>query len=58
MNVMHRIAVKLLSVFCRSRTARGEAAAITLSIVKMMIDVSVKVIRAVIPGARADKDAP
>lgn len=58
MNVMHGIAVKLTAICCWGLTARGEAATITFAVVKMMIDVSVKAIRPVIPGAGANEDAP
>ena len=57
MNVMHCIAVKVLPVFRRSRIARGEASAIAFPIVKAVIDVSVKVVRPVKPGACSDEDA-
>jgi hypothetical protein len=58
MNVMHCIAMKLLTMFRRSRAALGEAAAIAFSIVKVMIDVSVKVVCPVVPGSRSNEYAP
>jgi hypothetical protein len=56
-NVMHSVAVKLTPTCRRRRTTLGEAAAIALPVVEVMIDMPVEVIRAVIPGARADKYA-
>jgi hypothetical protein len=53
---MHCLTVKLGSVFRRSRATGWKLAMVTLSIVEMMIDVSVEMIRPVIPGSRTDED--
>ncbi len=58
MSVMHRIAVKLPTMFRWSRATLGEAAAIAFSIVKVMIDVSVEVFWPVVPRSRSDEYAP
>jgi hypothetical protein len=54
---MHCLAVKLSSVVCRALTASGKAPVVTLAIVKMMIDMSIEMIPAVIPRPRAYEDA-
>jgi hypothetical protein len=53
---MHCLAVKLGTVFRWSLAARWKLAVVALAIVEMMIDVSVEMIRPVIPGARTDED--
>ena len=58
MHVMHCIAVKLLTMFRRSRATLGEAAAIAFSIVEVMIDVSVEVLWPVEPRSRSNEYAP
>jgi hypothetical protein len=54
--VMHCLAMKLGPVFRRSRATGWKLAMVALAIVEMMIDVSVEMIRPVIPGSRADED--
>ena len=54
--VMHRLAMKLGTVFRRSRATGRKLAMVTLPIVQMMIDVSVEMIGPVIPGSRPDED--
>jgi hypothetical protein len=54
---MHGLAVKLRSVFCRLLAACGKAPTVALAIVKSMIDVSIEMVPAMIPGSRTYEDA-
>lgn len=54
--IMHGFPVEWGPVFRRTFTAFREASVVAFAIVKMVIDVAVKVIRAVIPRSRPDKD--
>src|ERR1700685_816177 len=56
MYIVHCLTAKLCAVFRRSRTARGRSAVVALAIVQMMIDMTVEMIRPVVPGASADED--
>ena len=58
MGVMHCLAVKFCTVFRRMLATRGERPVVTLAVVQPVIDVSVKMIRPVIPRSRADENAP
>jgi hypothetical protein len=49
---MHCLAVKFRSVLCRLLAACRKATVVALAIVEMMIDMSIEVITAVIPGSR------
>lgn len=53
--VMHGLAVKLCTVFRWMLAASRQSSVITFSIIEMMVDVSVKMIRPVIPGTRTDE---
>jgi hypothetical protein len=55
-DIMHRLTVKLGAVFRWSSAARWERPVVTLTIVELVIDVAVEVIRSVIPRANADED--
>ena len=55
MRVMHRLAVKFRTVFGRTLAALGHMPVIALAIVQIMIDVSVKMFRPVIPRSRPDE---
>ena len=54
--VMHCLAVKFRAVFRWMFTARRKTSMVALAIVEMMIDVSVEVIRPVVPRSRADEN--
>ena len=54
--VMHRLAMKLSTVFRRGLATGWKLAMVALAIVEMMIDVSVETIRPVIPGSGPDED--
>ena len=56
MHIMHCLTVKFCAVLRRSGAARRETPVVALAIVELMIDVSVEVIRPVIPRASADED--
>ena len=56
MRVMHRVAVEFPSMLCRMLAAPGHRAVVSVSVVEMMIDVSVKVFRSVEPWTRADEN--
>ncbi len=53
--VMHRLAVELCTMRGWLLAARGRGAVITFAVVEMMIDVSVKIRRPVIPWPGADE---
>jgi hypothetical protein len=53
--VMHRLAVKLRTVFGRMLAASGHRPVVAFPKIKMMIDMSVKMIRTVVPRSRADE---
>ena len=55
--VVHRLAMEFRAARSRSFTTRGQPAVITLAIVEMVIDVTVEMIRPVIPGPGADEHA-
>ena len=54
--IVHRLPVKLSTVIPWPFTAGRHRAVVTLAIVKLMIDMAVEMIRAVVPGAGADED--
>jgi hypothetical protein len=56
--VMHCLAVKLCAVFRWTFAPRRRRPAVTLAKVETMIDVSVEMIRPVIPGSRTNEYAP
>jgi hypothetical protein len=56
MYVMHCLTLKLCAMFCWSSAARGELPVVSLTIVKLMIDVAVKMIRPVVPRAGSDEN--
>jgi hypothetical protein len=53
--VVHCLAMKLCPVFRWMLAARGRGPVIAFAIVEMMIDVSVEMLRPVVPGSRADE---
>ena len=53
--VMHRLAVKLCAMFGWALPARGHSSVVALPIIEMMIDVSVEMIRPVVPRSGPDK---
>jgi hypothetical protein len=55
--VVHRLAMEFRAARNWSFTTRGQPAVITLAIVEMVIDVTVEMIRPVIPGSGADEYA-
>lgn len=55
-NIMHRLAVKLCTMFRWALAARGHRPAVALAIVETVIDVSVEMIRPVVPGSRANEN--
>ena len=55
MRVMHCLTVEFRAVFRCTLSALGESPAVTLAKVEMMIHVSVKVFRSVVPGSRPDE---
>jgi hypothetical protein len=57
MEVMHCIAVKLLTVFRWPLAARWHRPAVAMAKVEMMIDVSVKMFRPMEPRSRTDEYA-
>jgi len=56
MYVMHGLAVKLCTVFRWTLAARWHRPVVALAIVETMIDMSIKMIRSVIPGSCPDKN--
>jgi len=54
--VMHCLSMELGTVRRRGLATGWKLAMVALAIVEMMIDVSVEMIRPVIPGSRADED--
>ena len=56
MDVMHRVAMKLLTMFRRAFTTRWQRPAVALAEIEVMIDMSVKMIGSVKPGSGPDKD--
>jgi len=55
-NIMHRLAVKLCTVFRWALAARGHRPVVAPAIVETMIDVSVEMIRPVVPRSRANEN--
>jgi len=55
--VMHCLTMKLSAVFRNSLATRWNRPAVAFAIVETMIDVSVEMVRPVIPGSGADEDA-
>lgn len=53
--IMHRLALKHRSVWCRLRTARWRWSLVTLPIVELMIHVSVEIRGSMEPRTRADE---
>ena len=53
--IMHRLAVKVRAVFCGSRAPSRHWPVIALAVIEMMIDVSVEMLRSVVPRPSADK---
>src|SRR5580658_5456464 len=53
--IMHRLAMKLGTLWCRLRAAGRQGSVIALPIVELMIDMPVEMRRAVEPGSRPDK---
>ncbi len=56
MYVMHCLAVKLCAVFRCNLAACRQRPVVALAIVETMIDVSVEMIRSVVPRARPDEE--
>jgi hypothetical protein len=57
MGIMHCFSMELSAVLNRTLAARGERPVVALAIVKIVIDVSVKVFASVEPRSRANKYA-
>jgi len=53
---MHRLAVKLYAVLCRTLAARRHPTVIALAVIEMMIDVPVEMLRPMEPRTGADED--
>jgi len=53
--VMHGLAVKLCTVFGWMLAASRHRSVIAFAVIEMMVDVSVKMIRPMIPGTRTNK---
>jgi len=56
-HIMHCLAMKFCTVFCWMLAACRERTVVTLTIVEVVIDMSVEVIRPVVPGSRPNEDA-
>ena len=56
--VMHRLAVKFCTMFRRMLAARWHRPVVALAKVETMIDVSIEVVRPVIPRSSPDKYTP
>lgn len=55
MRVVHRLAVKFSTVFCRMLAAPWQRSVVALAKVVVMINVSVEMLRTVIPRSRTDE---
>ena len=57
MRVMHCLSMKLRTMFGRTVAACRHRAVVTLAVIEVMIDVTIEMLRPVVPGACTNKHA-